>query len=79
MAHTSLKRMRETVVAFVCILNDVCLGDFNVKEMNNQAVNSNELNIHKKFYLKCYFLFSSCRTLWSHPRALPREKSPCNP
>lgn len=77
-AHNSLRRIRETI-AFVCILNQVCLRDFNVKEMNNQAVNSNKLNICKKFYLKCCFLFSSCCTFWSHPRALTGEKSPCNP
>lgn len=49
--HTSLKRIRETV-AFIYILNHVCLGDLCVKEMNNQAVNSNKLNICKKLNLK---------------------------
>lgn len=59
--HASFKRIRETV-AFMYILNLVCLGDLCVKEMNNQEVNSNKLNICKKLNLKWHFLFSSCCT-----------------
>lgn len=59
MAHTSLKRIKETG-AFTYFLNHVCLGNLCAKEMNNQAVNSNKLNICKEVNLKRHFLFGSC-------------------
>lgn len=61
MAHTSLKRIRETG-AFPFFLYYVCLGNLCAKEMNNQAISSNKINICKKINFKRHSLFGSCTT-----------------
>lgn len=59
--HTSLKRIRETE-DFTYFHNHVCLGNLLAKEINNQAISSNKLNICKEVNLKRHFLFGSCVT-----------------